>query len=79
MDDAQVTAALVGSSIAAVASIATLVLTRSGNRSSEFRAAHRTLLHPAMEHLGDQIHQVVAASTIYLARAEGGQTHASEL
>lgn len=73
MTDGQITAALVGSSIAATASLATLVLTRAGNRSAEFRAAHRTLLHPVMQSLGVQIHQVVAISTIYLRRAQSGQ------
>lgn len=73
MADPQVTAALVGASIAALASVLTLVLTRWGNRSSELRAAHRTLLYPAIERLGDLIHQVVAVSTIFLTRAEAGQ------
>jgi hypothetical protein len=71
--DSAIAAAVVASSIAALASIATLILTRAGERSSEFRAAHRTLLNSSIERLGDLVHQVVAISSIYLERTKAGQ------
>jgi hypothetical protein len=73
MASGEVTAAVITSSVAAIASVLTLVLTRWGTRTSEFRASHRTLLYPKIERLGNLIHQVTALSTMHLVRAEQGR------
>lgn len=59
--------------VAAVASLASLVLNLMAGRRAEMRAAHRVTLLPHLESLGESIHQTLATSMMLRQRALNGQ------
>ena len=67
------TATLLAAVVAAVASLATLVLSTLTSRAAEFRASFRQSLDPHIADLGEAIHETIAISKM-LIRAQGDES-----
>lgn len=67
-------ATLVAAGVAALASLAVMVMNIRGMRSSEMRVAQREALETHVEELGKAIYEIVATAHVVVSRARKGQS-----
>ncbi len=67
-------ATLVAAGVAALASLAVIIMDLQGRRSSEMRVAQRNTLEPHVEELARAMYEIIATAQVAVTRARSGQS-----
>jgi hypothetical protein len=69
----QGTATVIAAGVALVASVLSLVVSGRSARKAEEREAHRRLIEPYLQDLGEAVHEVIASSSVLSQKYRAGQ------